>query len=601
MTLPPIPFLSSKPVILAGILLAVFLAFRPCLNNELLYWDDDVHIWNNASIQKMDGPHLIQVFKQTVNQTYIPLTVLSFGIERHFAGTRAFVYHLDNLALHLAVASLVLVLALSLGLAPAAAACATLLFAIHPLKVESVAWVSERKDLLYAFFYVLALIQYVRYVRTGRARPYVLALLCGLLSILAKPMALSLPLVLMTIDWILERKFSGRTIADKVPFILYAVPIAWITYRLNTNPAIQDVGQSALVWVWCFAFYLWKFAWPLNLAPLYNLPLPIHLASPPYAFSAALLEAACAGIGFFFKNRWFVFGWLFYLASIFFLLRFDNSTDSNLVADRFMYLPSLGLCLFLGKAALDWYLRVRTKRPFLASFSRASLVSLFLVLGFLTNQQCRIWKDDLSLWQQTIRISPDDPLAYNNLAYYYYNKNELELSLAYYDRAIRLNPNYYIPYITRGTIYFYKGNDRLALEDFTRAVAFRPDLATPYSNRGAIYVKQKQYDKALDDLNEAIRIDPNMSAPYNNRGHVYLMRGHWNRALADFNHAIAINPRSVIGYFNRAEVYRNTGKPDQALKDYLTILQLDPDNEDAANKVADLQMQKAPPPQSLAE
>jgi tetratricopeptide (TPR) repeat protein len=584
-----LPSLAPRPLILAGILLAVFLAFRPCLNNEFLYWDDDVHLWNNAAVQKLDLPHLKQIFTQTVNQTYIPLTTLSFGIEHLFAGEKPFLYHLDNVLLHLAVTALVFLLALSLGLAPAAAACATLFFAIHPLRVESVAWVSERKDVLYALFYLLSLIQYVRYVRTTKDRHYNLALVFGLLSILAKPMALSLPLVLLAMDWFLERKFTRWTLLEKVPFLLYAIPIAWITYRLNAHHPINDVGQALLVWIWSFTFYIWKTLWPLNLAPLYNLPLPIKLANTPFALSAAFFEAICAGVGFFFKNRWFVFGWLYYLVSIFFLLRFDNSTDSNLVADRFMYLPCLGLCLFLGKAALDAYHYLKARNFLLASLGRGSLIALFVALGYLTNLQCQVWKNDLPLWEKTLQISPNDPLAHHNLAYHYYNTNELDLALAYYDKSIQLNPHYYIPYITRGTIHFKKGRDNLALEDFNYAAALRPDLALPYSNRGAVYVKQGRYDKALEDLNEAIRLDPNLSAPYNNRGHIYLVRREWVMALADFDQGIALNPRSTIGYFNRAEVYSNIGQSELALKDYLAVLKIDPKNKEAADRVAALQ------------
>jgi len=586
-----IPSLGSKALILAGILLAVFLAFRPCLNNELLYWDDDVYLSNNAAVQKLDRAHLKQVFTQTINQTYVPLTIFSFGIEHQFTGDKPFLYHLDNVLLHLGVTALVFILALNLGLAPAAAACATLFFAIHPLRAESVAWVSERKDVLYALFYLLSLIQYVRYVRSAKARPYILALICGLLSILAKPMALSLPLVLLVFDWLLERKFSGRTLWDKIPFLLYTVPIAWLTYRLNSHQPIQDLGQAILVWVWSFSFYFWKTIWPVNLVPLYNLPLPIILSNYPFALSTAFLETVGAAIGFLFKNRWFVFGWVYFLLSIFFLLRFDNSMDSNLVADRFMYLPCLGLCLFLGKAALEGYQRLKARNVLLAGVGRGSLIALFLVLGYLTNQQCQVWINDLPLWEKTITVSPNDPLAYNNLAYYYYNKNELDLAQAYYDKTIQLNPHYYIPYLTRGTIHFQKGRLDLALEDFNLAVALRPDLALPYSNRGAVYVKQGRYDLALDDLYQAIRLDPKLSAPYNNRGHIYLIRKEWSTALADFDQSIALNPRSTIGYFNRAEVYQNTRKPALALKDYLTILQLDPGNREAATRVAELQKQ----------
>jgi protein O-mannosyl-transferase len=206
----------------------VFVVFSPCLKAGFIDLDDDGHILNNAVLQDLSLSSIKQIFTQTPNGTYIPLTILSFALEKHFFGFNPFVFHLDNLSFYTAIVVLVLLLARRMGLSIEAAFLAALIFAIHPMRVESVVWVTERKDVLYAFFYLLALHQYWSYLKTLSINYYFATVLFGILSILAKPMALSLPLILLVFDWFYGRSFNRRVLMEKVPILLYVIILAGI-------------------------------------------------------------------------------------------------------------------------------------------------------------------------------------------------------------------------------------------------------------------------------------------------------------------------------------------------------------------------------------
>ena len=211
----------------------ILLSFFPCLKADFINWDDDGHILKNTAIYELSPSSIKQIFTQAPNKTYIPLTILSFAIEKHFFCFNPFVFHLDNLLLYIVIVILVLFLAIRIGLSLEASFFAALIFAIHPMRVETVAWVTERKDVLYALFYLLALHQYWSYLKTQSIRYYFSTILLGLISILAKPMALSLPLILLIFDWYYGRSFSKRVFIEKIPFLFYVISIAWISYSLN--------------------------------------------------------------------------------------------------------------------------------------------------------------------------------------------------------------------------------------------------------------------------------------------------------------------------------------------------------------------------------
>ena len=255
------------------ILVIVFLAFWPSVQNGFVNWDDDVHLTENPALRGLDGDHLQQIFSQTINHIYVPLTTLSFAIEYFFRQYDPFLYHLDNLLLHLLNTWLVFIICGQLGLTVRASGLAALLFGLHPTHVESVAWVTERKDVLYGAFYLLAMHLYLRYIKEANKNLYLFSWFSGLFSMLAKPMALSLPLILLVLDWLKGRKFERNLYLEKVPYVLIIVSITLITYLQHARIPAQKAGEAVLIGTWTFIFYIRKFVFPFDLCPLYKLPL----------------------------------------------------------------------------------------------------------------------------------------------------------------------------------------------------------------------------------------------------------------------------------------------------------------------------------------
>ena len=249
---------NKRQVFLWAIFAAVLAAivYQPALQNGFLQWDDLPHILENPSIQKLDAHHVQTIFQSTIHKTYIPLTILSFAIEKHFFGLDPKIFHMTNIFLHAGVVAAIFLLGLRMGLGLIAAFLSAVLFGIHPMHVESVAWVTERKDVLYAFFYLLALYAYWAYLESSKRHNYWLSVVIGFFSMLAKPMALSLPLILFLFDWFKRRKLTWGLCWNKIPFLTYIIPIAWITYLPNARIPGNNFIEAILIWVWTFTFFI---------------------------------------------------------------------------------------------------------------------------------------------------------------------------------------------------------------------------------------------------------------------------------------------------------------------------------------------------------
>jgi len=377
-----------KGRILILILAVTFISFSASLNNEFTNWDDDFHLTENFVVQSIDFENIVHIFKNSVQSTYIPLTIFSFALEYHFFKLNPFIYHLNNLLLHLGVVTLIYLFSLRMGLAPLAAGLGALLFGIHPMHVESVAWVTERKDVLYAFFYMMALCTYMNYLEGKQKRFYLLTLFFGLLSILAKPMALSLPLVLLVCDWFKKKKLTLKVFLEKVPFILYIIPITWITYSLNARMPGESIQEALILWIWSFSFYIQKFFLPINLNPFYLWPEPIGITHLPYLGSLMVFLLCMLLLYIFRKQRWYVFALVFYFFSIFFLLRFDKGAEPQIVADRYMYMPSVGFCLLFGYLAAAGLNRLREKGGLVKQIGAVCLA--FFIFGIVNKDICSV-------------------------------------------------------------------------------------------------------------------------------------------------------------------------------------------------------------------
>lgn len=512
----------------------VFFAYSPSLNNQFVNWDDDVHLLSNPFIRSLDARGLCDIFSATVNKVYIPLTSLSFALEYHFFKTSAFIYHFDNLVLHLAVTAMVLVLALQMGCSRLAAGIAALIFGLHPVHVESVAWVTERKDVLYAFFYMAALLCYGKYLKrivspsASKAHCFfIFVIVLGTLSTLAKPMALSLPFILFLWDWHVRRKFSLRLVLEKIYCLLFFLPIIWATYFLQIRLPDNHFPQSLLIWIWSFVFHLRKFFYPDYFTLIYKLPQPVSMANPEYFLSVLGVCTLLVGWLMGRKNRMFLFAFFYYLLSIFFLLRFDAKADLNVVADRFMYLPMVGLCIGLGAGYDRILISLREKKRFQYGLICLGL-ALLGVLSYKTFQQCRVWYNGVTLWEHQLKTQEKaaTALTYNKLAQAYTQQANLRddhpavaKAIRYFDIALRIKPNYANVYFNRANLHRRLGRLSFAEADLKRAVELDPEHFEAYHQLAEMSSEEGRCEEGLWYLDKAMAVSRD-----NERMYVEVMR-----------------------------------------------------------------------------
>lgn len=464
----------------------------------------------NPLVRSLAWDNIAKIFSSTVMGGYVPLTILSFAVEHRLFGLDPFIYHLDNLLLHLTVTALVYHLGRCLKLDVYAAGLAAVVFGLHPMRVESVAWVTERKDLLCAVFYLMAMRAHVSFVAEGhRRRFYFLTLLLGFLSILAKPMALSLPLILLLLDRMLDRKWTLSSVMEKVPYLFYIIPVVGVTYAASHSqipPLIP--GESVLTVIWCAAFYIGKFLYPFDLSPLYTVVRPVSLHHPLYAAALLFLIVVIALVICFRRNRWVLFAMFFYLLSLWFLFRVV-SFKMNVVADRYLYIPGIGFCWLTGYVICGAWIRWHAQK-----WARVALVLgvsvMLTALAAKCFAQCRIWKDNVTLFSAMIRYDAGNGFALYNRAKAYESRREFELALRDYSQAIVHRPDYAKAYNNRAAINLVLGRDEEALADLNRVIELEPNLAEAYSNRSVIYLKRNQIDLARSDLIKALEIDPRL-------------------------------------------------------------------------------------------
>jgi len=575
---------TLKVWLFSGIIVTVVLAFfSPCLKADYLNWDDQLHFFRNPSVLRLDWASLQAIFSGNVLRVYIPLTSLSFAVEKFFFGFHPWSSHLINMLLHAVVGIVAMFLGIRFGLRPGAALLGALLFVLHPMHVESVAWVTERKDVLYALFYLLSLHAWWSWLGHPQKRYWLAAFAFGVLSLLAKPMAVTLPVMFLLLAWYRDGKWRERLFAI-VPFLLLAVGIGGITYVLNLSWPSRPWGEAVLLRLWSFGFYLWKFFFPAVVHPLYDIPTPISLGYWPYSLSALFLGV----VGYFFWRRradrllLLAGGW--YALSIFTVLLVNSIYAPSPVADRFMYLPSLGFCFWVGSWAAD-----RLARP----IARAAIGAVLLSLGMMTYYQCYIWQNSETLWTDVIRHHPDSWLAYYNRGLSYGADGRYNLALKDHSMALALcrkpsdAPS---THYARGLDYRHLADHalgagrkdaaqrlyRLAEQDFDAVEHLGFARVLTYQQRGKTRLQLGDFSGAVSDLSIVIRKDAKNADALIDRGNAYAARGDLDRALQDLGRAIGLAPSSPEAYESRGVVLFRQEKLSEALADLNQALKLDP-------------------------
>ena len=559
--------------LIAGLILTLIVYF-PSLFNGITNWDDDVYI-NNPFVKNLSPGGILNLFSVYFEGNYHPLTLLSLAIDRLIGGGTPFIFHFTNLLFHLANTYLVFVLVRKLAKNDLLALVTFILFGVHTLHIESVAWISERKDVLYSFFYLLSLIVYINYASKQKGIHYGLSLLLFLFSLLAKGQAVVLVAVLPLIDFFLGRKwFSIKILSEKIPFFLLFLIFAWVAFRAQQSANALHIAHFPLSERFAFASfgltqYLIKSIFPVGLSADYPYPLRLLTGNIPtfYWLFIILLPFYIAGSYFLFRrSKIYAFGLGLFILNLLPVLQIIP-VGGAIMADRYFYIPSVGLLLCFAMGLLE-IRKAAMKNALLFLF-----ICIFSVLSFF---RCTIWKDSITLWNDVISKYDYTLIACFNRGVAYRNLGEWDKAIADYTKAIELDPKYAEAYCDRGVSYSNLGQWEKAISDYSSAIRINPQFPDAISNRGIAYCNLLQWDKAITDYSRAIGVNPNNKEAYTNRGIALCNLDEWDKAIADYSKAIEIDPQFANGWFNRGNAYGNLGQWDKAIADYSRAIEIDP-------------------------
>ena len=543
---------ASSPVLLLTVLSllvvgATFLAHRPALSAQVISFDDDQYLTDNTLVRHPSWESTVRFFREvsepsTVAGYYQPLTMVSLMLDCACGGRpddlRAF--HRTSLILHAANTVMVVILLYMLFGQPWTAAMVGLLFGVHPLTVETIPWIGERKTLLAAFFALGCLIVYVRYVRGPNWKLLLACVVFYVLALLSKPTSTPLPLAMLLMDFWPLRRLSRRAVAEKLPLLVLAVIFSVITVVSQARTARVDLPseypQFRIVLTLChnIVFYLCKIVYPAHLSSHYPFPQPFDLSDP--MILGGVIGTCILIPALIISLRWtraFLTGWLIFFVAIFPTLGVLGFT-TVIASDKYVYLPAIGLLLILGRL-LDriWSGTAKPTRAVRRVGMLAAVLAAAAVLTAGTRDYLTHWRSTESLLDYMLTLAPNSPQLLVSRGRVYETAGDLDRAVQSYERAIALRPDYAVAHGNRGVVYYRKGCFDQAITDCTRAIQLNPRYARAYSNRAAAYYEKDQLDQALRDCTQAIELRPDWPDTYSNRATVYDALKEYDKAWAD--------------------------------------------------------------------
>ncbi len=544
----------KKQILIVYIALTIvtLAVFRQVNRYDFINIDDGVYITENSHIQTgitLEGVRW--AFSTTYAEFWHPLTWLSLMFDYQLHGLNSSGYHLTNLILHIMSTLLLFWLFIRMTGAIWKSAFVAAIFALHPLHVESVAWISERKDVLSVFFWMLTLCLYVYYTEKPVIKRYLPVLFCFACGLMSKPIVVTLPLIMILLDYWPLRRFESRKsnwvlwqLKEKIPFFILSAVFAIITIYAQVKPtanvkyfSLTSRLANASV---TFVIYLEKTFWPHDLAVFYPFPGQI----PLWQISGAILFIFIISAAVIVKAKQLphlLAGWLWYAITLLPVIGIIQ-VGCHSMADRYTYLPLIGIAVMLtwGIPSLIKSEDIRKKILF------PSGIAVLAILAVFTWQQCGYWKNSTILLCHTLQITKDNYLAHNNLGAVLLDGGKTKEAFSHFNEALRLNPDYPIALYNRGTAYYKMGQDQLAIEDFNKAVHLKEDYADAYNNRGNVYLSLGQYQLAIEDFNRAVRLKPNYVEAYYSRAVVYLNQGRRELGCSDAQKACLLGICTIL-------------------------------------------------------
>ncbi len=513
---PVLPLARGRTIlVLAIILLLATAVYSNSINNGFTNWDDHKNVYENYAIRDFSAANIKHWFTKPLSGMYTPLAYISFAIDYKLGGLDPRIYHLVNLILHLLNISLVYFIAGRFARGKEIAGVVALLFAIHPMNVGAVAWVSGRSTLLFSSFYLAAFYSYLLYLdHKFRNRYLVYALILFILSLLSKSAAVTLPVLLLLTDYYFGRKIDKRAAAEKVPFFVLSVIFGVLTFIFR-----QDAGTLASIYVYSFiervflvcyalAFYIVKLFLPINLSPYYPYPDKVAGLLPWEFYLSPLVLAGIAGLIIWARDfrRELMFGAGFFIVHIALLLRIIPM-GGDFVCDRYMYLPGIGIFLIVGLA----YSRARQgKGPFRSKvfvLLSAVMIIAALALSIVAYDKNRTWKDSLTLWDEVIKTGAKSPLTYNNRCVARIAVKDYIGAIDDCNRALLIDPLWVAAYVNRASAKSFLKDYSGAMADYEQALKIAPDSYEIFHSRCLVRREAGDLKGSIKDCEEAAKSD----------------------------------------------------------------------------------------------
>jgi len=606
------------PLLVAFVTLTAFL---PALQNGFVNWDDDINFLRNVHYRGLGPSELRWMFTTSIGTgQWIPLTWLTLGLDYILWGMRPAGYHLTNVLLHAANASVfffVVLRLLTLALpGPAerghalavSAGFAALVFAIHPLRVESVAWVTERRDVLSGLLFLLTLFSYLRAADgggAGRGRWLVASVGFYALALAAKAVVVTLPLLLVVLDVYPLRRLPDRwrdwlapaerqVWAEKVPYGLLALVASGIAaYALRVSTLAPDAYP---LWAHVFigahglCFYVWKTLFPLGLSPLYELPARIDPLDPALLGSVVAVVGIGAGV-WALRRRWpaglaACAAYVVLLAPVSGLPR---TIGPQLVATRYSYLSCLPWAILAGAALLSrWRAWERSKKGRPTTVLRAGIaictaLCVVVGLGVLTWNQVHVWHDSEMLWTYALAIDPSSSYAHTNLGIALAQRAKFAEAIEHYRRALQLEPGDFRAQSNWGLALAQQGNLAEAIEHYRQALQLKPDYGLAQYSWGLALAQQGNLAEAIEHYRQALQLKPDNVLAHINWGLALAHQGNLAEAIEHYRQALQLKPDNVLAHINWGLALAHQGNPAEAIEHYRQALHIEPDQADAHN------------------
>ncbi|MCX6271054.1 MAG: tetratricopeptide repeat protein [Bacteroidetes bacterium] len=562
--------------------LVTLFTFWPVLQAGFTNWDDPEYVHSNTCIHQLNAGNIRQMFTEPAVSNYHPLTLLSLAVDYSRAHINqqngipeAYPFHQTNLIIHILNVILVYFAIYRLSMGKTAVAFFTaFLFGIHPMHVESVSWIAERKDVLFGFFWMISLIFYLKYIDDKHLWSYWLSLVFFVLSLLSKPAAAPMGMILLLVDYYRNRfSLAGvrpdrnlwKILLEKLPFLVLGLALILITYFIQSkSDTVADfqlfsLPRRVLISFYGFYMYLQKLLLPVNLSAFYPYPFKNNQDAIPAGFYLAFILSIGILIVTFLsvkKTRSILFGVLFYLFMLIPVLQFV-SVGSSIISERYTYIPYLGIFYIAG---MGLYRGWKSPRKIVKTIRIPVMVMIGVYMATLTvmaRQRTHVWNNSGTLWTNVAAQFPNLPTAYKNRGNYYASE---------------------------------AGETEKALKDYEKLLTLDSTDASLFSNLGNIYCMKEEYDKAIEVYSKSIRLDSLKGLPpfkssysynnYLNRGFSNMKINHFARAIPDYTLLIEKDSAVEKFHFNRGLAWANTGSYEKAMADFQECLRLEPNSPD---------------------